>query len=475
MRSIARVLDTVIGSFEELSAVSGSGINVGRIIDSRAELSKMTGQLQEIERNINRSSEAQKDLNRAVKDGTSSADGLLGRVKSLAATYAGIQSLKKAIDLSDSISSTGARLKTLSDNVEETEKKIMASANRSRAVYLNTADAVAKLSSNAGSAFNNDLNQVIAFSELVNKQFILSGTSAQEQSAAMLQLTQAMANSVRSGDALNRIFMQAPGFIQNVTGCIDRFIGKAGELTAAGLSIRRTVPAVTGSAAGWIAAIHAVGAAFSETGGGIGGIFGALWMGISGAFILPLRNGIGALADFIGSAFTAPAAAVKGTFYDLYRTINGYIRSLAQDIESLCGRISGASVDLTSGLGDLYSGTAAASQLEYIAVNNGWKGYQGSTAESRVGRLETGSTRTGNAAAYTADAAGRVFLSEESRRGIRDSAEGRTLSDSRAVEITVNQTNHNSINSELDIDRVSEGLAEYIIRDISISADGVHV
>lgn len=57
--------------------------------------------------------------------------------------------------------------------VEALEKKIMASAQRSRASYLDTASAVAKMASNAGAAFDHDNNQVIAFMEQVNKQFVI--------------------------------------------------------------------------------------------------------------------------------------------------------------------------------------------------------------------------------------------------------------------------------------------------------------
>ena len=65
-------------------------------------------------------------------------------------------------------------------SVEALEQKIMASAQRSRSVYFDTASAVAKLGLNAGNAFNGDMNQVIAFMEQVNKQFVIGGATAQD-------------------------------------------------------------------------------------------------------------------------------------------------------------------------------------------------------------------------------------------------------------------------------------------------------
>ncbi|MFR6380698.1 MAG: tape measure protein [Evtepia sp.] len=64
---------------------------------------------------------------------------------------------------------------------------------------------MAKLGLNAGNAFGGDMDQVIAFMEQVNKQFVIGGATAQEQSNAMVQLTQAMAAGALRGEELNSI------------------------------------------------------------------------------------------------------------------------------------------------------------------------------------------------------------------------------------------------------------------------------
>lgn len=83
------------------------------------------------------------------------------------------------LNISDELASTKARLNLLVDDggsVEALEQKIMASAQRSRSVYFDTASAVAKLGLNAGNAFGGNMDQVIAFMEQVNKQFVRHGT-----------------------------------------------------------------------------------------------------------------------------------------------------------------------------------------------------------------------------------------------------------------------------------------------------------
>ena len=137
----------------------------------------------------------------------------------------GLAAAKKIIGISDDLASTRARLNLIVDDggsVSELEKKIMASAQRSRAAYFDTASAIASLGSNAGAAFANT-DEIIAFMEQINKQFTIGGASAQGQSAAMLQLTQAMAAGALRGEELNSILENAPG----IARAIESYMGIA--------------------------------------------------------------------------------------------------------------------------------------------------------------------------------------------------------------------------------------------------------
>ncbi|WP_234779671.1 hypothetical protein [Clostridioides difficile] len=61
------------------------------------------------------------------------------------------------------------------------------SAQSARASYADTAAQVAKLGIFAGDAFGSSA-EVIKFTELMNKAFVIGGTSANEASAAMYHL-----------------------------------------------------------------------------------------------------------------------------------------------------------------------------------------------------------------------------------------------------------------------------------------------
>jgi tape measure domain-containing protein len=146
------------------------------------------------------------------------------------------QSVKKIVELADGMTTTRARLDLMNDGLQTTaelQDMIMKSANRSRAAYSTTADAVAKMGIMAGDAFSSN-EELIAFSELINKQFTIAGTSAAGIDAAMLQLTQAMSSGVLRGEELNSVFEQAPTIIQTIADYLGVPIGKIREMAAEG-------------------------------------------------------------------------------------------------------------------------------------------------------------------------------------------------------------------------------------------------
>ena len=226
LQSIHRATSILINSFESMQRVSGNAIDTSSIREAREELARAGAAFDEIEENIRQAGNQQDRFNRRIRDGTTAADGLWGKLKGIATTVGGLAAAKKIIGISDNLASTRARLNLIVDDggsVSELEKKIMASAQRSRSAYFDTASAVAKLGLNAGAAFDNDMDQVIAFMEQVNKQFVIGGATAQEQSNAMIQLTQAMAAGALRGEELNSILDGAPG----IARAIEEYMGVA--------------------------------------------------------------------------------------------------------------------------------------------------------------------------------------------------------------------------------------------------------
>ena len=225
LQAMHKAMNIVLNSFEAMQRASGNSVDVSSIQEAREELARAGAAFDSIEQNIRDAGNQQDRFNRRIRDGTTAADGLWGKLKGIAATVGGLAAAKKIIGISDDLASTRARLNLIVDDggsVSELEKKIMASAQRSRSAYFDTASAVASMGSNAKSAFNGT-DEIIAFMEQINKQFVIGGASAQGQSAAMLQLTQAMAAGALRGEELNSILENAPG----IARAIESYMGIA--------------------------------------------------------------------------------------------------------------------------------------------------------------------------------------------------------------------------------------------------------
>ena len=239
LKNITRALDITLHSFEQMQDASANAVDVRLLNQARAGLGEVNlavremeenyrraaQQEQQVTRNIRQSTQAEQQLNASIRGGNDALDDMVGKAKNLAATIGASVGLKKLIELSDQITSTTARLNFIVDDggsVKALEAKIMASAQRSRAAYLDTASAIASMGANAGAAFTSN-DELIAFMEQVNKQFVIGGASAQGQAAAMLQLTQAMAAGALRGEELNSILENAPG----IARAIEQYMGIA--------------------------------------------------------------------------------------------------------------------------------------------------------------------------------------------------------------------------------------------------------
>ena len=204
---------------------------------------KLSQTVDNTERYIRDNTNEQMQFNNAVYAGTTQTDALTGAIKRVVAAYVSIQSVQKALNLSDELTQTTARLDMMVSSynalngtmqtTDELTQMIYQSAQNSRASFMDTAASVAKLGNNARDAFAST-GEIVQFAELVNKQFTIAGASSTEASNAFLQLTQALGSGVLRGDELNSIFEQAPNLIQTVADYMDVPIGQIREMASEG-------------------------------------------------------------------------------------------------------------------------------------------------------------------------------------------------------------------------------------------------
>lgn len=163
-------------------------------------------------------------------------DGLTGSIKSLVGGYLSLQGIKGLFNLSDTITSTTARLDMMNDGLQTTAElndMIWQSAQRSRGAYASTANLVAQLGNLAGEAFDSS-QEVVAFAEQINKQIALSGASAAAADAALLQLTQGLSSGALRGEELNSILEQTPTIARTIADYMGVTTGEMRELASEG-------------------------------------------------------------------------------------------------------------------------------------------------------------------------------------------------------------------------------------------------
>lgn len=209
-----------------------------RISDSvgTTDFSGMENAINRVANQLDRMNQRQEEAANKAKKTKGEFQKLVDTVRNLAVVNFAQTTGKQILQLADSMTTTRARLDLINDGLQTTaelQDMIVKSANRSRAAYSTTADAVAKMGIMAGDAFSSN-EELIAFSELINKQFTIAGTSAAGIDAAMLQLTQAMSSGVLRGEELNSVFEQAPTIIQTIADYLGVPIGKIREMAAEG-------------------------------------------------------------------------------------------------------------------------------------------------------------------------------------------------------------------------------------------------
>ena len=144
--------------------------------------------------------------------------------------------VKKVLDWSDELSLTQSRLNLINDGTQTTidlQNKLYQAAQRSRGSYTDMVNSVSKLGLLAGDAFKNN-DEMIAFSEMMNKSFKVSGAGQQEISAATYQLTQAMASGKLQGDEFRSIMENAPMLADAIAKYMGKSKGELRDLAAEG-------------------------------------------------------------------------------------------------------------------------------------------------------------------------------------------------------------------------------------------------
>lgn len=229
---------------------------------------------------------------------------------------------------------------------------------------------------------------------------------------------------------------------------------------------------------------------------------------------LGIWEAIGACCSNIGTAFHNTIANVQGWFY-------GLLSTALRVVEGICAALNKLPFvefdysGITSKADEYAAKSAEAygSKQEYKSVadafnsgfstfdafGDGWasdafkagaswgdgvadkvSGFFSGGDGSSLDAFNLGNTldgiygNTGDTAGNIAQMADSLSATEEDLKYLRDIAERETINRFTTAEITIEQTNNNTISSDMDIDGVVEALGNKVYETMLISAEGVH-
>jgi tape measure domain-containing protein len=161
----------------------------------------------------------------------------IGRAFAFAGLGLGIREL---ITLADTYTTIQNRLKTVTDSSAQlavVQERLFGISQRTRQSYQATAELFTRVSL-AAKSLGTSQAEVLQFTESLNKAVILSGASAQEASAGIIQLSQGIASGTLRGDELRSVLEQLPAVADVISKSLGvtrgqlRQMGQDGKITA---------------------------------------------------------------------------------------------------------------------------------------------------------------------------------------------------------------------------------------------------
>ena len=347
-------------------------MDVSAANDAYLRLSQTVGNA---ERYIRDNVDEQGRFNQEISAGTQQANELTNTIKRAVAAYVSIQSVGKALNISDELVQTTSRLNMMNDGVQTTAElvnMVYAAAQDARGSFSQMADVVARFGNNAKDAFGSS-EEVVAFADLIQKQMTIAGASTQEAANAELQLSQALGSGVLRGDELNSIFEQAPNLIQNIADYLDVPIGKIREMAADGELSADVVKASI------FAAADDINSKFNE----MPMTWGQMWQSMQNTALIafqPVLQRLNDLANsdafqtFIQGAIEAMAtlANIVLNIFELVGTVGGFIADNWSVVSPIIYGVIGALAVYAAYLGivkGIEIASAAATAIHSIAMS----------------------------------------------------------------------------------------------------------
>ncbi|OFV39643.1 phage tail protein [Neisseria sp. HMSC15C08] len=168
------------------------------------------------------------------------AAGGLGKIGTLLAGFASVSFAKSMLDTADAMQSINSQVRQVVSSEGEylaVQRQLLDVANSTRASLESTANLYVS-TSRALKDYGYTQQEILQFTEATNNAMTIGGVGAQQQAAALMQLSQALGSGVLQGDEFKSIAEAAPILLDTIAEYMGKSraeikkLGSEGQLTA---------------------------------------------------------------------------------------------------------------------------------------------------------------------------------------------------------------------------------------------------
>ena len=168
------------------------------------------------------------------------AAGGLGKIGTLLAGFATVSFAKSMLDTADAMQSINSQVRQVVSSEGEylaVQRQLLDVANNTRASLESTSSLYVS-TSRALKDYGYTQQEILQFTEATNNAMTIGGVAAQQQAAALMQLSQALGSGVLQGDEFKSIAEAAPILLDTIAEYMGKSraeikkLGSEGQLTA---------------------------------------------------------------------------------------------------------------------------------------------------------------------------------------------------------------------------------------------------
>ena len=173
-------------------------------------------------------------------DKAAEAAGGLGKIGTVLAGFATLSFAKSLLDTADAMQSINSQVRQVTSSETEylaVQRQLLEVANNTRASLESTSSLYVS-TSRALKDYGYTQQEILQFTEATNNAMTIGGVQAEQQAAALLQLSQALGSGVLQGDEFKSIAEAAPILLDTIAEYMGKSraeikkLGSEGELTA---------------------------------------------------------------------------------------------------------------------------------------------------------------------------------------------------------------------------------------------------